>query len=143
MYEYKVKEIAKVVDGDTVDLILDLGFSLFKKERCRVAGSDGRSDVLLPLDVVHVHVVLVNLDIEAVGFHVLHPFAAAAAGRILVHHDLDGVTGGLAASVEPATGEGHDGERDKTDALLAHSSSRRVGTRVVPCRESSPPILAV
>ena len=40
MYEYRVKEVAKVVDGDTVDLILDLGFSLLKKERCRVAGID-------------------------------------------------------------------------------------------------------
>ena len=40
MYEYRVKEIAKVVDGDTVDLVLDLGFKLYKKERCRVAGID-------------------------------------------------------------------------------------------------------
>ena len=40
MYEYKVKEIAKVVDGDTVDVVVDLGFSLYKKERCRVAGID-------------------------------------------------------------------------------------------------------
>ena len=40
MYEYRVKEVAKVVDGDTVDLVLDLGFKLYKKERCRVAGID-------------------------------------------------------------------------------------------------------
>ena len=40
MYEYRVKSVAKVVDGDTVDLVLDLGFSLTKKERCRVAGID-------------------------------------------------------------------------------------------------------
>ena len=40
MYEYKVKEIAKVVDGDTVDVIIDLGFGLSKKERCRIAGID-------------------------------------------------------------------------------------------------------
>jgi micrococcal nuclease len=40
MYEYKVKEVAKVVDGDTVDVVVDLGFSLYKKERCRVAGID-------------------------------------------------------------------------------------------------------
>ena len=40
MYEYKVKEVTKVVDGDTIDVIVDLGFSLFKKERCRVAGID-------------------------------------------------------------------------------------------------------
>ena len=40
MYEYKVKEVVKVVDGDTVDVILDLGFGLFKKERVRIAGVD-------------------------------------------------------------------------------------------------------
>jgi endonuclease YncB( thermonuclease family) len=40
MYEYRVKEVVRVVDGDTVDLILDLGFGLFKKERVRIAGVD-------------------------------------------------------------------------------------------------------
>lgn len=40
MYEYKVKSVERIVDGDTVDVILDLGFGLFKKERCRVAGID-------------------------------------------------------------------------------------------------------
>ena len=40
MYEYRVKEVVRVIDGDTVDVILDLGFGLFKKERCRVAGVD-------------------------------------------------------------------------------------------------------
>lgn len=40
MYEYKVKSVERVVDGDTVDVILDLGFGLFKKERVRVAGVD-------------------------------------------------------------------------------------------------------
>jgi micrococcal nuclease len=40
MYEYKVSKIARVVDGDTLDVIIDLGFGLFKKERVRVAGID-------------------------------------------------------------------------------------------------------
>jgi len=40
MYEYRVKSVERVVDGDTVDVILDLGFGLFKKERVRVAGVD-------------------------------------------------------------------------------------------------------
>jgi len=40
MYTYKIKEIAKVVDGDTIDVIIDLGFGLTKKERVRVAGID-------------------------------------------------------------------------------------------------------
>jgi micrococcal nuclease len=30
----------KVVDGDTIDVIIDLGFDLYKKERVRVAGVD-------------------------------------------------------------------------------------------------------
>ena len=40
MYEYRVKEVVRVIDGDTVDLVLDLGFGLFKKERVRIAGVD-------------------------------------------------------------------------------------------------------
>ena len=40
MYEYKIKEVVKVVDGDTVDIIIDLGFDLTKKERVRLAGID-------------------------------------------------------------------------------------------------------
>ena len=40
MYEYKITKIMKVVDGDTVDVILDLGFDMYKKERVRLAGID-------------------------------------------------------------------------------------------------------
>ena len=39
-YNFRVTEIAKVVDGDTIDVIIDLGFDLSKKERVRVAGVD-------------------------------------------------------------------------------------------------------
>jgi micrococcal nuclease len=40
MYEYKIREVVKIVDGDTVDVILDLGFDMFKKERIRLNGID-------------------------------------------------------------------------------------------------------
>ncbi len=33
-------EITKVLDGDTIDVIIDLGFDLSKKERVRIAGVD-------------------------------------------------------------------------------------------------------
>ena len=33
-------KINKVVDGDTIDVTIDLGFDLYKKERVRVAGVD-------------------------------------------------------------------------------------------------------
>ena len=33
-------QIDKVLDGDTIDVTIDLGFDLYKKERVRVAGVD-------------------------------------------------------------------------------------------------------
>ena len=33
-------EIVKVLDGDTIDVLIDLGFDLYKKERVRIAGVD-------------------------------------------------------------------------------------------------------
>lgn len=40
MYEYFVREVAKVVDGDTIDVVIDLGFSIMYASRVRLAGID-------------------------------------------------------------------------------------------------------
>ena len=40
MYTYKVQSLVKVIDGDTVDVIIDVGFSIYIKKRVRVAGID-------------------------------------------------------------------------------------------------------
>ena len=39
-YNFRVTEIVKEVDGDTIDVLIDLGFDLYKKERVRIAGVD-------------------------------------------------------------------------------------------------------
>ena len=39
-YNFRVTEINRVVDGDTIDVTIDLGFDLYKKERVRVAVVD-------------------------------------------------------------------------------------------------------
>ena len=39
-YNFRVVSIDKVLDGDTIDVIIDLGFDLYKKERVRIAGVD-------------------------------------------------------------------------------------------------------
>ena len=39
-YTFRVTEINKVLDGDTIDVTIDLGFDLYKKERVRIAGVD-------------------------------------------------------------------------------------------------------
>ena len=39
-YNFRVVKINRVVDGDTIDVTIDLGFDILKKERVRVAGVD-------------------------------------------------------------------------------------------------------
>ena len=39
-YNFRVIEINRVLDGDTIDVTIDLGFDLYKKERVRVVGVD-------------------------------------------------------------------------------------------------------
>ena len=39
-YNFRVTKIKKVVDGDTIDVVIDLGFDLAKTERVRIAGVD-------------------------------------------------------------------------------------------------------
>ena len=40
MYEYRVKKLVKVVDGDTIDVEIDLGFDISITQRIRLAGID-------------------------------------------------------------------------------------------------------
>jgi micrococcal nuclease len=40
MYEYHVKSITNVVDGDTIDVDIDLGFDISFSSRVRLAGID-------------------------------------------------------------------------------------------------------
>ena len=39
-YNFRVMKIDRVLDGDTIDVTIDLGFELYKKERVRIAGVD-------------------------------------------------------------------------------------------------------
>jgi micrococcal nuclease len=40
MYEYRIKKVLKVVDGDTIDVDIDLGFNISYYQRVRLAGID-------------------------------------------------------------------------------------------------------
>ena len=39
-YNFRGVKIDRVVAGDTIDVLIDLGFDLYKKERVRIAGVD-------------------------------------------------------------------------------------------------------
>jgi micrococcal nuclease len=40
MYQYYVREVKSVVDGDTIDVVIDLGFNVLFEQRVRLAGID-------------------------------------------------------------------------------------------------------
>jgi micrococcal nuclease len=40
MYEYYVRKVENVVDGDTIDVLIDLGFDILFASRVRLAGID-------------------------------------------------------------------------------------------------------
>jgi micrococcal nuclease len=50
MYNYKIKKINKVVDGDTVDLDIDLGFGITITQRVRLKGINAAETKTLNLE---------------------------------------------------------------------------------------------
>jgi len=40
MFEYRVNQVTKIVDGDTIDVDIDLGFDISFSSRVRLAGID-------------------------------------------------------------------------------------------------------
>jgi micrococcal nuclease len=40
MYEYYVRKVQNIVDGDTIDVLIDLGFDILFQSRVRLAGID-------------------------------------------------------------------------------------------------------
>lgn len=36
MYEYKIKEVIRIIDGDTIEILIDIGFNIFHKEKVRL-----------------------------------------------------------------------------------------------------------
>jgi len=71
MYEYYTK-IDKVVDGDTVDVFIDLGFSVWHKERIRLSGID-TAEKNTPLGKALKTFLIANLEGKMVKLQVSKP----------------------------------------------------------------------
>ncbi len=50
MYQYKIKKIKKIVDGDTVDVDIDLGFGVTLSHRVRLKGINAAETKTLNLE---------------------------------------------------------------------------------------------
>jgi micrococcal nuclease len=114
--------LIRVVDGDTVDLVIDLGFDTFRHERFRLYGVDapemrteaGKAakawleDALMPLEVIYVQTIQLETKAKRDKY-----------GRFLavLYGDLATVTMVMRESVHPASinarmiTEGHAKER--------------------------------
>lgn len=71
MYTYYTK-IDKVVDGDTCDVFIDLGFSVWHKERIRLAGID-TAEKNTPLGKALKEFLIKNLEGKLVKLEVSKP----------------------------------------------------------------------
>jgi micrococcal nuclease len=85
MFDYKCK-ITRVVDGDTVDIDLDLGFKLSKKDRVRLSGIDTPESRTRNLAEK-------KLGLEAKEF--LKAWCKKHKGDIIIHTESEGKYGRL------------------------------------------------
>ena len=87
MYEYYTK-IDKVVDGDTVDVFIDLGFSVWHKERIRLSGID-TAEKNTPLGKALKTFLIANLEGKMVRLQVSKPDKYGRyLGKIYINSDI-------------------------------------------------------
>jgi len=96
MYEYHVKKVLKVVDGDTIDVDIDLGFDISFTSRVRLAGIDtpesrtsDKAEKVLGLEVKDRLKHLIA-DAKTVVIRTEKPDSSEKYGRILGWLFLDG-----------------------------------------------------
>lgn len=87
MYKYKAK-LDRVVDGDTVDALVDLGFDTFKKVRIRFYGMDAWESRTRDLEekkkgLAAKDRVAELLELEAEGEFILQSHGVGKYGRCL------------------------------------------------------------
>jgi micrococcal nuclease len=128
MYEYRIKKVLKVVDGDTIDVDIDLGFNISYTQRVRLAGIDtpesrtkDAREKVLGLEVKE----KLKKSIEAANLVVVKtekPDSTEKYGRILGWVYLDGDTRSLNEQlIDEGYAWGYMGETKVKDfdALLA------------------------
>jgi micrococcal nuclease len=96
MYEYRVKKVLKVVDGDTIDVDIDLGFDISFTSRVRLAGIDtpesrtkDKEEKVLGLEVKDRLKTLIS-SANTVVIRTEKPDSSEKYGRILGWLFLDG-----------------------------------------------------
>ena len=96
MYEYRVKKVTAIVDGDTIDVDIDLGFDISFYSRVRLAGIDtpesrtkDKAEKALGLEVKERLKKLLN-EAKSIVIKTEKPDSTEKYGRILGWLYLDG-----------------------------------------------------
>jgi micrococcal nuclease len=105
MYEYRVKQVLKVVDGDTIDVDIDLGFNISYTQRVRLAGIDtpesrttDKAEKALGLEVKK-HLADLLKSSTQIVIRTEKPDSTEKYGRILGWLFIDGATESVNASL--------------------------------------------
>ena len=105
MYEYRVKQVLKVVDGDTIDVDIDLGFDISYTQRVRLAGIDtpesrtlDKEEKALGLESKK-HLAELLKSAKQIVIRTEKPDSTEKYGRILGWLFIDGATKSVNASL--------------------------------------------
>lgn len=98
MYEYRVKKLINVIDGDTIDVDIDLGFDISLLRRVRMAGIDtpesrttDKSEKVLGLEAKE-YLKKMMKDAKTIVIKTELPDSSEKYGRILGWVYIDGAT---------------------------------------------------
>ena len=98
MYEYRVKKLINVIDGDTIDVDIDLGFDISLLRRVRMAGIDtpesrttDKAEKVLGLEAKD-YLKKMMKDVKTIVIKTELPDSSEKYGRILGWVYVDGAT---------------------------------------------------
>jgi micrococcal nuclease len=98
MYEYRVKKLMNVIDGDTIDVDIDLGFDISLARRVRMAGIDtpesrttDKAEKVLGLEAKE-YLKKMMKDAKTIVIKTELPDSSEKYGRILGWVYIDGAT---------------------------------------------------
>jgi micrococcal nuclease len=93
MYTYKIDKIVKIIDGDTIDVIINLGFGITISQRVRLKGINTAETKTLNLEEKAKGLVAkewLKTELSKKGEWTIQTFKEDKYGRILGTHYLVG-----------------------------------------------------
>jgi micrococcal nuclease len=134
MYEYRVKKVTGVVDGDTIDVDIDLGFNISYSQRVRLAGIDtpesrtkDKAEKVLGLEVKQrLKDILTNASIVVIRTQ--KPDSTEKYGRVLGWLFVDGAEKSVnEALIADGYAWGYMGETKIKDFALLEAKRKQSG----------------